>query len=129
VSRPTAIDGTPYRPRVTASGSPEIPLSKLKSRARGMLKSSSMSRQDKDLIRVALARLQELSGELGQALTRDDPDKAARLEDQRTEMTARLSGASPGVQAGDSRLLSAWPALILDRPFRTLQPDSRSFLP
>jgi hypothetical protein len=29
-------------------------------------------------------------------------------------MTAALGGASPGVQAGDSRLPSLWPALALD---------------
>jgi hypothetical protein len=74
-----------------AGGSPEMPPGKLKSRARGMLRSRSMPGREKDLVRAALDRMKELSGEIGRALAGDDPAEAGRLEGQRTEMASLLS--------------------------------------
>jgi hypothetical protein len=113
MSRPAAADGTRYVPRQMASGTPEMPLGKLKLRARGMLKSRAVPERDKDLVRAALTRLKELSRGIGQAFTDADPDEAARLETQRTEMSSLLSlmldQAEETAAAGPGALMTSRP--------------------
>jgi hypothetical protein len=91
MSRPVSADGTPYRPRQMAGGSPEMPLNKLKCRARGMLRSRAVPEREKDLIRAALTRIKETGTAAGQAAADSRAEEAGRLEGQRTEMISLLS--------------------------------------
>jgi hypothetical protein len=86
-----SADGTRYIPRQMAGGTPETTLKRLRNEARNLLRSKLLTAREKNLVRSALAALDETSAAIGQAFKRDDPAAAARLDERRTEIISQLS--------------------------------------